>query len=70
MVKYECGFIHLTQDQQDLIVNELFVLLQIAVHVLLQLSTDLRYEKKQTNKKTTQNLNSDWSGIIVLWLTV
>lgn len=51
MVKYECGFIHLTQDQQDLVVNELFVLLQIAVHVLLQLSTDLRYEKKKKKEK-------------------
>lgn len=41
MVEYERGFIHLTQDQQNLVVNKLFVLLQIAVHVLLELITDL-----------------------------
>lgn len=41
MVKDECGFVHLAQDQQHLIVDELFVLLQVTVHVLLQLCTDL-----------------------------
>lgn len=41
MVEYERSFIHLTQDEQDLVVDELFVLLQIAVHVLLELITDL-----------------------------
>lgn len=42
MVEYERSLIHLTQDQQNLVVNELFVLFQIAVHVLLELSADLR----------------------------
>lgn len=50
MVKDEGGFVHLTQDQQHLIINELFVFLKVAVHVLLQLCTDL-------NKKHTAWLN-------------
>lgn len=41
VVENQRGFIHLTQDQQNLVVNELFVLLQIAVHVLLKFITDL-----------------------------
>lgn len=41
MVKDESSFVHLAQDQQHLIVNILFVLFQVAVHVLLQLCTDL-----------------------------
>lgn len=42
VVKDECGFIHLTQDQEHLVVDELLVLLEVAAHVLLQLITDLK----------------------------
>lgn len=56
MVKDEGGFVHLTQDQQHLIINELFVFLKVAVHVLLQLCTDLnKNNNKKTQKKTTQH---------------
>lgn len=41
VVKDECGFVHLSQNQQHLIVDELFEFLQVAAHMLLQLSTDL-----------------------------
>lgn len=44
VVKDECGFVHLAQDQQHLIVDELFVLFQVTVHVLFQLCTDLTRE--------------------------
>lgn len=58
MVKDEGGFVHLTQDQQHLIINELFVFLKVAVHVLLQLCTDLN--KKKTTKKPKKNNNTAW----------
>lgn len=57
MVKDEGGFVHLTQDQQHLIINELFVFLKVAVHVLLQLCTDLN---KNNNKKTQKKNNTAW----------
>lgn len=57
MVKDEGGFVHLTQDQQHLIINELFVFLKVAVHVLLQLCTDLNKKKQQ--KKPKKN-NTAW----------
>lgn len=57
MVKDEGGFVHLTQDQQHLIINELFVFLKVAVHVLLQLCTDLN---KKNNKKTQKKHNTAW----------
>lgn len=57
MVKDEGGFVHLTQDQQHLIINELFVFLKVAVHVLLQLCTDLN---KKNNKKTPKKNNTAW----------
>lgn len=57
MVKDEGGFVHLTQDQQHLIINELFVFLKVAVHVLLQLCTDLN--KKNNNKNQKKN-NTAW----------
>lgn len=57
MVKDEGGFVHLTQDQQHLIINELFVFLKVAVHVLLQLCTDLN---KKNNKKTQKKNNTAW----------
>lgn len=41
VVKDESGFVHLAQDEKHLIVDELFVLLQVTVHVLFQLCTDL-----------------------------
>lgn len=41
MVKDKCGLIHLTQDQKHLIIYELFVVFEVAAHVLLQLVTDL-----------------------------
>lgn len=57
MVKDEGGFVHLTQDQQHLIINELFVFLKVAVHVLLQLCTDLN---KKNNKKPQKKTNTAW----------
>lgn len=42
MVKNMSGFVHLTQDEEHLIVYELFVLFEIATHVLLQLVTNLQ----------------------------
>lgn len=44
MVKDKCGLVHLTQDQKHLVVYELFVLCEVAAHMLLQLVTDLRTE--------------------------
>lgn len=41
MVKDERGFVHLPKNKQHLIVNELFVLFQVAVHLLLQHITNL-----------------------------
>lgn len=41
MVENMCGFVHLTQDEQHLVVDELFVLFEVTAHVLLQLITDL-----------------------------
>lgn len=58
MVKDEGGFVHLTQDQQHLIINELFVFLKVAVHVLLQLCTDLN--KKNNKKQQKKNNNTAW----------
>lgn len=57
MVKDEGGFVHLTQDQQHLIINELFVFLKVAVHVLLQLCTDLN---KNNNKNPPKKNNTAW----------
>lgn len=45
MVKDKCGLVHLTQDQKHLVVYELFVLREVAAHMLLQLVTDLRTER-------------------------
>lgn len=45
MIKDESGFVHLAQDEEHLIVNELFVLLQVTVHVLFQLCADLPKKK-------------------------
>lgn len=42
VVKDESGFVHLPKNKQHLIVYELFVLLQVAVHLLFQLITNLR----------------------------
>lgn len=41
MVKNVRGFVHLTQDEEHLVVYELFVLFEVTAHVLLQLITDL-----------------------------
>lgn len=41
VVEDESGFVHLAQDQKHFIVDELFVLFQVAVHVLFQLRADL-----------------------------
>lgn len=41
MVKNMRGFVHLTQDEEHLVVDELFVLFEVTAHVLLQLITDL-----------------------------
>lgn len=45
VVEDERGLVHLAQDQQHLVVNELLVLLQVAAHVLLQLTADLRGQR-------------------------
>lgn len=45
MVEDERGLVHLAQDQQHLIVNELLVLLKVAAHVLLQLTADLKVQR-------------------------
>ncbi len=42
VVKDDRGFVHLPKNKQHLIVNELFVLFQVAVHLLLQHITNLR----------------------------
>lgn len=42
MVKNMGGFVHLTQDEEHLVVDELFVLCEITAHVLLQLITNLQ----------------------------
>lgn len=42
MVKDTGGFVHLTQDEEHLVVYELFVLFEITAHVLLQLVTNLQ----------------------------
>ncbi len=42
VVKDERGFVHLPKNKQHLIVNELFILFQVAVHLLLQHITNLR----------------------------
>ena len=42
VVKYECCLVHLAQDQQHLVVDELLVLHQVTAHMLLQLRPDLR----------------------------
>lgn len=64
MVKDEGGFVHLTQDQQHLIINELFVFLKVAVHVLLQLCTDLnKKNNKKTQKKKQHSMTYVWRAI-------
>ena len=67
VVKYKCGLVHLTQDQQHLIIYELLVFREVTAHVLLQLGTDLvkitcekvcmraRYSKQQA--PTTRWMN-------------
>lgn len=50
MVKDEGGLVHLTQDQKHLVVDELFVLFEVAAHVLLQLVTDLWTSPKHPYK--------------------
>lgn len=51
MVEDEGGFVHLAEDKKHLVVNELFVLLQVTVHMLFQLCTNLAKKKKKTMKK-------------------
>jgi hypothetical protein len=41
MVKDEGGLVHLAQDEQHLVIDEFLELLQVAVHLLLQLISDL-----------------------------
>lgn len=42
MVKYERSLVHLAEDKQHLIVNKLFILPQVATHMLFQLISDLQ----------------------------
>lgn len=44
MVEDEGGFVHLAEDEKHLVVNELFVLFQVTVHMLFQLCTNLPKE--------------------------
>lgn len=48
VIKDESGFVHLAQDEEHLIVNELFVLHQVTVHVLFQLCADLPKKKSSS----------------------
>lgn len=50
MVEDEGGFVHLAEDKKHLVVNELFVLLQVTVHMLFQLCTNLAKKKKPWRK--------------------
>lgn len=49
MIKDECGLVHLAQDEQHLVVDELFVVLQLALHVLLQLCADLKQWQRSSD---------------------
>lgn len=42
MVEYECSLVHLAQDKKHLIVNKLFILPEVAAHMLFQLISDLQ----------------------------
>lgn len=44
VVEDEGGFVHLAEDEKHLVVNELFVLFQVTVHMLFQLCTNLSKE--------------------------
>lgn len=46
MIKNQGWFVHLTQDQQHLIVYKFLEFLQVAVHVFLQLISDLQSKHK------------------------
>ena len=48
VIKDECCLVHLAQDQQHLVVNELLVLHQVTAHMLLQLCSDLTGQHSQT----------------------
>lgn len=48
VIKDQRGLVHLTQDQQHLVVNELFIFFQVTAHVLLQLITNLRTKTRNT----------------------
>lgn len=41
MVEDEGGLVHLAQDEQHLVIDEFLELFQVAVHLLLQLISDL-----------------------------
>lgn len=63
MVKDECGLVHLTQDQQHLVVYELLVLLEVAAHMLLQFVTDLMTRMKHRKKRFTKRPSQSFSNI-------
>lgn len=48
VVKDESGFVHLAKDEKHLVVNELFVLLQVTVHVLFQLRSYLPQKEEES----------------------
>ena len=57
VVEDERGLVHLTQDQEHLVVDELLVLVQVAAHVLLQLCADLKH---------TESSSLLLSGIVII----
>lgn len=48
VVKDESGFVHLAKDEKHLVVNELFVLLQVTVHMLFQLCSYLPQKEEES----------------------
>lgn len=51
VVKNGRGLVHLTQDEQHFVVDELLKFFQVAAHVLLQLVADLAPANKQKKIK-------------------
>lgn len=47
MVEDKGGLVHLAQDEQHLVIDELLELLQVTVHLLLQLIADLRAGQRE-----------------------
>lgn len=69
VVEDERGLVHLAKDQQHLVVNELLVLRQVAAHVLLQLTADLRGQRAKLDSSPFSG--DDWlQGVKELYAEV